>query len=470
MQGIIYRNGLGNKLHPHGNNQNAEGEFYMITYDAIVIGFGKGGKTIAGELAARDWRVALIEKSPEMYGGTCINIACIPTKVLVHDGIHGIPYDEAIARKDEVVEKLREVNYNNLADNEHVTIYDAEAAFRSDKEIVIEVDGKEEVLTAEHIFINTGAKNNIPPLEGDLDSDLIYTSTSLIERHELPERLIIVGGGYIGLEYASMYQNFGADVIVIVPDEELMPAEDRDIAETVKNEMQNNGIEFVFGAKAEKVTDKSADEITVTLASGAELTGNAVLLATGRKPNVEGLGLDQTAIELADDGGIKVDDSLQTTVENVWALGDVKGGMQFTYTSLDDFRVVKSALFDQGTYSYADRNHVLYTMFIDPPLSRVGMTAKEAEVAGHDILQGEVDLASHPRAHVNNDLRGLFKAVVDKKTQKILGVSLFGAQSEEIINLVKLAMDQDLDYTVLRDQMYNHPVMSEVFNTLFDVQ
>ena len=442
----------------------------MITYDAIVIGFGKGGKTIAGELAARDWQVALIEKSPEMYGGTCINIACIPTKILVHDGNHGIPYGEAIKRKDEVVDKLREVNYNNLAENEHVTIYDAEAAFRSNKEIVIRVAGKEKVLTAKHIFINTGAENNIPPLDGDMDSDKIYTSTSLIERHELPKKLVIVGGGYIGLEYASMYQNFGSEVTVITPDEDLMPNEDPEIAEAVKDVMQNQGISFVFGENAEKVTNKSADEITVTLANGTELTGNAVLLATGRKPNVEDLGLDQTAIELADDGGIKVDDSLQTTVENVWALGDVKGGMQFTYTSLDDYRVVKSALFDEGTYSFADRNHVLYTMFIDPPFSRVGMTAEEAKEAGHDILQGKVDLASHPRAHVNNDLRGLFKAVVDKKTQKILGVSLFGAQSEEIINLVKLAMDQELDYTVLRHQMYNHPVMSEAFNTLFDVK
>lgn len=442
----------------------------MITYDAIVIGFGKGGKTIAGELAARDWQVALIEKSPEMYGGTCINIACIPTKILAHDGIHGIPYREAIKRKDEVVDKLREVNYNNLAENKHVTIYDAKAVFRSDKEIVITIDGKEEVLTAKHIFINTGAENNIPPLDGDMDSDKIYTSTSLIARRELPEQLVIVGGGYIGLEYASMYQNFGSEVTVIVPDEALLLNEDREIAEAVKDVMQNQGISFVFGENAEKVTDKSADEITVTLANGMEVTGNAVLLATGRKPNVKGLGFDQTAIALADDGGIKVDDSLQTTVENVWALGDVKGGMQFTYTSLDDYRIVKSALFEERSYSFADRNHVLYTMFIDPPLSRVGMTAEEAKEAGHDILQGKVDLASHPRAHVNNDLRGLFKAVVDKKTQKILGVSLFGAQSEEIINIVKLAMDQELTYPVLRDQMYNHPVMSEAFNTLFDVK
>lgn len=442
----------------------------MRTYDAIVIGFGKGGKTIAGELADQDWQVALIEQNSKMYGGTCINIACIPTKILIHDGKHGVPYADAIARKNKVVGKLREVNYHHIADHKNITLYHAKATFRADKEVTIHVNGKEEVLTARHIIINTGATNITPPLDGDMDSDKIYTSTSLIEQSILPKRLIIIGGGYIGLEYASMYRNFGAEVTVISPEEELMPAEDRDVAEAVKEVLQQKGIELIFGTEAEKITDQTANEISVTLANGKELTGNAVLLATGRKPNVEGLGLEHTAIELADDGGIKVDDYLQTTVKDVWALGDVKGGMQFTYTSLDDYRIVKSALFLAGAYSMEGRKNVPYTVFIDPPLSRVGMTATEAAEAGYDIMTGILKLANHPRAHVNDDVRGVFKAVVDKKTEKILGVSLFGAQSEEVINLVKLAMDLGADYTQLRDQMYNHPVMSEALNVLFNVE
>jgi len=190
----------------------------MLTYDAIIIGFGKAGKTIAGDLANRQWKVAMIEKDPTMYGGTCINIACIPTKILAHDALQGAPYKDAVERKNKVVEKLREKNYKSLADNDQVTIYKSEAIFRSDKEVEVEVNGKKEILTADHVVINTGSVSNIPPMKGDIDSDKVYTSTSLIERKELPEKLAIVGGGYIGLEYASMYRNFGSEVTVITPE------------------------------------------------------------------------------------------------------------------------------------------------------------------------------------------------------------------------------------------------------------
>ena len=442
----------------------------MLTYDAIIIGFGKAGKTLAGELATRDWKVALIEKDPKMYGGTCINIACIPTKALVHNGLKGIPYLDSVERKDRVVEKLRANNYKKLADNNQVTIYESVAKFRSNKEVEIEVEGKTEVLTAEHIFINTGATNNIPPMKGDLTSDKVYTSTTLIERKELPRQLAIIGGGYIGLEYASMYQNFGSEVTVITPDDELLPNEDPEIAAEVQKILEGNGIRFLFGAKAEEIEETSDDEVTLTLSNGEKITSEVVLLATGRKPNIENLGLDKTSIKLTEDGAIKVNDHLETAVDNVWALGDVRGGMQFTYISLDDYRIVVNQLFGDKKYTLETRENVPYSVFIDPPLSRVGMTAKEAEEKGYEIGEGKLLVAKHPRAHVIDDLRGLFKAVVDKKTGKILGVSLFGPESPELINLVKLAMDLNAPYTYLRDQMYNHPVMSESFNTLFVIE
>ncbi|WP_249872176.1 FAD-containing oxidoreductase [Oceanobacillus saliphilus] len=441
----------------------------MTSYDAIIIGFGKAGKTLAGDLANRDWKVALIEKDPSMYGGTCINIACIPTKVLVHDGLNGIPYGDAIERKDKVVEKLRTKNYNSLADHEHVTIYESEATFKSDIEVEIEVNGKKVLLTAEHIFINTGATSNIPPMEGDLNSSKVYTSTTLIERKELPEQLAIVGGGYIGLEYASMYHRFGSKVTVITPDEELMPNEDREIAAEVQKELDKKGIRFYFNSRAEKITDEANEKVTLTLSNGETVRADAVLLATGRKPNVENLGLENTGIELTEEGAIKVNEHLETTVNHVWALGDVKGGMQFTYISLDDYRIVMDYLFGDKNRSLATRENVPYSMFIDPPLSRVGLTAKEADEEGYEIMEGKLPVASHPRAHVIDDLRGLFKVVIDKKTEKILGASLFGPESPELINLVKLAMDLDAPYTMLRDQIYNHPVMSESFNSLFAV-
>ncbi|MDN7246219.1 FAD-containing oxidoreductase [Planococcus shenhongbingii] len=442
----------------------------MQTFDAIIIGFGKAGKTLAGELADKDWKVALVEKDPEMYGGTCINIACIPTKILVHDGLNNIPYPDAIERKNEVVEKLRAKNHKSLADNENVQIFTAAAKFLSDKEVKVTGDGLQEVLTAEHIFINTGATSNIPPIKGVNKSDKVYTSTTLIELKKLPKKLAIVGAGYIGLEYASMYNNFGAEVTVITPEDELLPHEDREIVAEIQKEMEAQGVRFVFGSHAEEITEQNSDSVTVTLSNGDSLTANAVLLATGRKPNVEGLGLENTAVKLTDKGDIEVNEHLQTTAENIWAMGDVKGGMQFTYISLDDSRIVMDSLFSDGDRSLDSRKNIPYSVFIDPPLSRIGLTAKEAEEQGFDIMEGALPIKAHPRAHVINDLRGLFKVVVDQKTDRILGASLFGPESPELINLVKLAMDLDAPSTFLRDQIYNHPVMSEAFNALFDVK
>lgn len=441
----------------------------MAHFDAVIIGFGKAGKTLAGDLAGSGSEVAVIEKDPTMYGGTCINIACIPTKLLSHDSLEGVEYPQAIERKNNTIPKLRDKNYHNLADNENITVFDAEARFLNDKEIEIESqNGEKQQLTAEDIFINTGAVTALPPIEG-VDSDKVFTSTSLIEETVLPYKLTIVGGGYIGLEFATMYNAFGSDVTVIVSGDQFMPSEDTEIAEAMQQEMENQGVKFVFGEMAEGLEDVSDSEIKVTLSNKDTITSNVVLMATGRKPMTCGLGLENTSIEMSDDKSVNVDKHLQTNVDNIWAMGDVKGGMQFTYTSLDDYRVVKSQLTDDGSYNMESRTYTHYTMFVDPPYSRIGLTADEAKEEGYDAAEGKVDLSGHPRAHVNNDLRGLFKSVVDKKSGKILGASLFGASSEELINIVKLAMDHDLPYTALRDMMYNHPVMSESFNGLFDV-
>lgn len=441
----------------------------MKNYDAIIIGFGKAGKTLALDLANRNWKVAVIEKDKKMYGGTCINIACIPTKTLIHDGLQGVAYADAIARKDEVVGKLRSKNYKNLADHAYIDVFNSLATFRSNKEIEIEVDGNVEVLTAKHIFINTGATSITPPLKGDLDSDKIYTSTTLIEQKELPKQLVIIGAGYIGLEFASMYHQFGSEVTVISPDEAIMPEEDEEIVKEVQQTMEDKGIQFIFGVRAERVKEDGAKRITITLSNEKTIEADAILMATGRKPNTEGLGLENTSIELEENGGIKVNKHLETTVRNIWAMGDVRGGMQFTYISLDDYRIIKSSLFEDGKYTLEDRRHVPYSMFVNPVFSKVGLTAKAAKELGYEILEGKMPVSGHPRAHVINDLRGLFKVVVDKKTNQILGATLFGPSSEELINLIKLAMDVKVPYMFLRDQIYNHPVMSEAFNSLFAI-
>lgn len=356
---------------------NIDWRMYMFTYDAIIIGFGKAGKTLAGRLANKNWKVAIIEKDRNMYGGTCINIACIPTKVLVQDGLRGISYKDAIERKDKVVERLRGKNYKSLADLNNVTIYDSEARFRSDKEVEIELNGKTEILTAEHIFINTGATSNIPPLKGDLTSDKVYTSTSLIDQKQLPKKLAIIGGGYIGMEYASMYQSFGAEVTMITPEEELLTREDREIAAEVQKVMEEKGIHFIFGTKAQEIIEEGEDKVSLSLSNGEIVNANAVLLATGRKPNVEHLGLENTSIELTGEGAIKVNDHLETTVNHVWALGDVKGGMQFTYISLDDYRIVENYLFGDKKYSLESRNNIPYPCLLIRLYPGLGLQLKK---------------------------------------------------------------------------------------------
>ncbi|CEA01173.1 Mercuric reductase [Jeotgalicoccus saudimassiliensis] len=442
----------------------------MTHFDVIIIGFGKAGKTLAGDLAERGFKTALIEKDKSMYGGTCINIACIPTKTLMHDALNGWEYRAAVQRKNGVITRLRDKNYHSIQDLNNAAVYDAKAKFISDSEIEIEADdGSKEVLSADKIFVNTGAENIIPPIEGDINSDKVYTSTTLIDEEILPEKLTIVGGGYIGLEFAVMYNAFGSQVSVIVPDDEILTDEDPEIRDEITKDMKESGINFMFGERAEKVTEEDSSKITVTLSGGRELTSNAVLFATGRQAKTEGLGIENTSAGLTENGEIEVNKHLQTKAENIYAMGDVKGGMQFTYTSLDDYRIVKSHLFEDGSYTYGSRTNVHYTMFTDPPYSRAGMTLDEAKEAGYQAAENSMPMSEHPRSHVNNELRGLFKAVVDTETKEILGVHLYGVNSEELINTVKLAMGTSIPYTVLRDQMYNHPVMSEAFNNLFDI-
>lgn len=440
----------------------------MKKFDLIILGFGKGGKTLAKYASSQGQKVAMIEKSKAMYGGTCINIGCIPSKTLVHEGlVHG-SFEEAFSRKKEVVTALNNKNYKNLADDKNIEVLDYTARFKSNNEIALFNERGEsiETITAENIVINTGAESVIPKIEGVETSKNLYDSTGIMNLAKQPKHLVIVGGGYIALEFAAMFANFGTKVTVLERGEDIMPKEDEDIVEQVKSDLKNKGIDVLLDVNTERFED--GENSTMVHTTKGDYEAEAVLLATGRKPNVD-LGLENTDIVLGQHGEISVNEYLLTDVPHVYAIGDVKGGMQFTYVSLDDFRIVKDQLFGDSQRSTENRGVIPYTVFIDPPLSRVGLTAVEAKAQGYNILENAIPVNTIPRHKINNDTRGLFKAVVDKDTEEVLGVSLYGQQSEEIINLIKLAIDQKISYKILKDSIYTHPTMIESFNDLFNL-
>lgn len=440
----------------------------MKQFDLIIVGFGKGGKTLAKFASAQGRKVAVIEKSKKMYGGTCINIGCIPSKTLVHEGLEHGSFEQAFSRKTDVVNALNSKNYHNLADDDNIEVLDYTAKFKSNHELNLLNDQDEIVGTigAEQIVINTGAKSMIPAIEGIDSSQYLYDSEGIMNLKSQPNHLVIVGGGYIALEFAAMFANFGTQVTVLERGNDIMTKEDKDIVAEVKKDLADKNVNIVLNADTKKFED--TDKGTIVHTTNGEYAADAVLIATGRKPNTD-LDLQNTDVKIGDHGEIIVNEYLQTDASNVYALGDVKGGMQFTYISLDDFRIVKEQLFGEGKRSTENRGAVPYTVFIDPPLARVGLTGKEAKEQEYNIIESTIPVNSIPRHKINNDGRGLFKAVVNKDNEEILGASLYGLQSEEIINLIKLAIDQKLSYKVLKDNIYTHPTMVESFNDLFNM-
>lgn len=442
----------------------------METIKNIIIGFGKGGKTLSKFLAQKGEEVLVIEKSNKMYGGTCINIACLPSKRLIIEAANGVSYVDAVNGKNEMTAQLREKNYHMLADEKTVTVLDGKAHFIADHEIEVELpNGKKAQYKGDRIFINTGAVPVMLPIPGLKESKYILDSTQAMDEKKMPKNLTIIGTGYIGLEFASMFAKYGSKVTVLDHNKEFLVREDEDISNAVRKDMEDAGIKFELGADIEKITDETTDAKVTYQINGKTKTINAdrILVATGRKPNTENLGLENTAIETTDRGAIKVDDFLRTTVDNVWAIGDVKGGLQFTYISLDDFRIIKDQLFGTGARMVSDRKVIPYSVFISPALSQVGLNEKQANKLGKEYKLFKLPVTAIPKAKVAKDNRGLFKALVDPETEKILGATLYGIESYELINIISLAMKAHLSYTVLRDQIYTHPTMSEAFNDLF---
>ncbi len=435
-------------------------------FDALIIGFGKAGKTLAVALAGAGQRVALVEQSPQMYGGTCINIACIPTKTLVSAAAAGQSIDEAFARKTAVVTKLNGKNYHMLADNTGVMVIDGTASFVDAHTVSVQAGEDHIELQAERLFINTGAVPVMPAIAGIEQSAHVYTSTEVLNQQLKPRRLAVIGAGPIGLEFASTYAALGVKVTLYHRRAQLLPHDEPSVAQAVAQALEEQGIRLVLASDIQQVRD--TDHGVAVISSGDEQVYDAVLVAAGRRPNASQLDLAAAGVKTDERGAVVVNDHLQTTQPHIWALGDVNGGPQYTYVSLDDFRIVKSQLLGDGSYTRAQRAVLPHVIFMQTPLARVGLTEAAARAQySDDVKVKELPAMAVPRMHVDNKTTGLLKAVIQPSTGHILGATLFCQQAPEVINTIKTAMDAGLPYTTLRDQIFTHPTVSEALNDLF---
>lgn len=452
--------------------------------DLLVIGWGKGGKTLAGTVGRSGKRVAMVEQSSDMYGGTCINIGCVPTKTLLHDADEasvrgGDPqagYAAAIERKNKLTAAMRAKNFSMLDTVDTVTTITGRARFTGPKQVQVTGGDDRLTITADTVVINTGAVPVLPKIPG-IDGPRVLTSTDLIARTDLPRRLAVIGGGAIGLELASMYSEFGSEVTVLEGLPAILGREDDDVAAAVRDILTGGGITILEGASVTEIVDR-ADAATVRYSGGRDSAGrdgadeatvdaDAVLVVVGRRPNTDDLGLAAAGVELTDRGAIRVDEHLRTSADGVYAVGDVNGGPQFTYVSLDDNRIVADQLAGQGKRSTADRIAVPATTFITPPLARVGMTEREAVDAGLDVLVGMkkvADVAAMPRPKAVAEPRGLIKLVVDAGTDLLLGAAWLSVDSQEVINLLALAIRSGTTASTLRDSIWTHPSTTEGLN------
>ncbi len=453
-------------------------------YDAVVIGSGQGGNPLAGALADSGRKTAVIER--EHVGGTCVNEGCTPTKTMVasakvayldrrsadygvQNGPVSVDMMEVRRRKRDIVESFRAGSEQRLEYTENLDLLRGEARFTGPKELEVRLGGGETVqLTAENVFINVGARPGGAPVDG-LDAVPTLDSTTVMELEEVPQRLLVLGGGYVGLEFAQMFRRFGSEVTVVQRGPQLLSREDADVAEAVAEILRQDGIEVLLRTEAQSVRQDESGGIQLTV-SGPDgeraLSGSHLLVAAGRPPNTDLLNLEAAGVETDERGQVKVNERLETNVEGVYALGDVKGGPAFTHVSYDDYRIIEANLLNGGDASIADRL-VPYTVFIDPQLGRVGLSETEARERGHDIRVAKMPMSYVARALETDESRGMMKAVVDAGTGEILGCAVLGIEGGEIMAMIQIAMMGKLPYTALRDGMFAHPTLAESLNSLF---
>jgi pyruvate/2-oxoglutarate dehydrogenase complex dihydrolipoamide dehydrogenase (E3) component len=452
----------------------------MVKHDAIIIGTGQAGPALAGRLAGAGMDVAIIER--KYFGGTCVNTGCIPTKTLVASAYaahlarraadYGVTINGAIsvdmkaakARKDAVSGKSRRGLENYLKSLKGCTVYEDHAQFVSAKEV--KAGGK--LLSADKIFINVGGRALVPKIEG-LDRVHYLTNSSMMDVDFLPRHLIVIGGSYVGLEFAQIYRRFGSEVTVIELAPRLIAREDQDVSDAVAAILEREKIGVRTGAECLSVA-KDGEDISIRLrcSEGSDrITGSHMLLAVGRRPNTDGLALDKAGIAVNEKGYIHVDDFLQTNVPGIWALGDCNGRGAFTHTSYNDFEIVAANLLGNERRRVTDRI-TAYNLYTDPPLGRAGMTETEVRASGRPALIATMPMERAGRAVEKGETQGFMKILVDKETKLILGASLLGVGGDEVIHTILDLMYAKAPYSIMQKAMHIHPTVAELLPTMLN--
>ena len=453
-------------------------------YDAVIIGAGQAGVPLSSALADNGWKTAIVES--KHVGGSCVNEGCTPTKTMiasarvvylarrandygVQTGKVSVDMARVRQRKRDIVKSFRQGNRGRI-ENADVTLLMGEATFIGPKTLQVRLNDEARIrqLSADKVFINIGARPRIPELPG-LEGLPYLNSTSIMEVDIVPERLLVIGGGYVGVEFGQAFRRFGSQVTIIQRGEQLLSREDSDVADKVADILRQDGIDILLGAHPTQVerSQKGSVRLSVDGPEGEQVvSGSHVLVAAGRVPNTDRLNLEVTGVQTDDGAYIQVNERLETNVAGIYAMGDAKGGPAFTHISYDDFRVLRTNLLEQGNATIKDRL-VPYAVFMDPQLGRVGLSEQQAREKGLNIRVAELPMEYVARALETDETRGFMKAIVDADSDQILGCAILGVQGGEIMGLLQMAMMGKLPYTALRDGVFAHPTLTESLNSLF---
>ena len=453
-------------------------------YDVIIIGTGQSGAPLANYLANKGQKVAIIEK--DQVGGTCVNWGCTPTKTLyasarvahiarraseygvTTDSLE-VDFSKVMARKDEVVKIWHDGSVKRLSQNNNINLYYGEGSFLSKTVVQVRIESGEKLtLEAPRIFINTGGRARVTQIPG-LESNDYLDNKKILGLKILPKHLLILGGGYIGLEFGQMFHRFGSQVTVINRGDRLLSREDPDISEAVRDVLQEEGLEILFQSSIEEIKKLSENEYSFTIiqvGQKKEIIGSHLLIAIGREPNSDMLNLNAVGVETDSHGFIKATDKLETTSDGIYVLGDVKGGPAFTHISYDDYRIVRDNLYEERNKTIYDRS-VPNVVFIDPQLGSVGLNETEAKKKNIIYDLYKMNMSSIARAFEMSEEKGFLKVLVNPQDQTILGATVFGFEGGELMNMLQIAMEAKFPITKLQEDVFAHPTLAEGFNNLF---